>query len=87
MFHVVFCILLLLAIADRLHRLGKRELFFLLSFSCNYVVVLSGGFLLRLVLGIGYVILLWNSLGLPYNYFKICTDTQKTKIVELPSEK
>ena len=30
---------------------------------------LFGGFLFRLVLGIGYVILLWQPLGLPYNYF------------------
>ena len=27
------------------------------------------GFLILLVLGIGCVILLWHSLGLPYNYF------------------
>ena len=81
MFHVVFCILLLLAIADRLHRLGERELFFILrlSFSCNFV----GGFLRGVPLTLGawdrLRYLLWNSLGLSYNYFKICTDTQKTK--------
>ena len=42
MFHVVFCILLLaiymLAAVDQLPRLGKRELIYLLFFTCNYVV-------------------------------------------------
>ena len=42
MFHVVFCILLIvdymLAVADQLPRLGKRELICLLSFTCNYAV-------------------------------------------------
>ena len=54
---------------DQLPRLGKRELICLLSFTCNYVVFVCGGFLLLLVLGMGYVILLWHSLSLPYNYF------------------
>ena len=42
MFHVVFCILLLViympAVVDKLPRLGKRELICLLLFSYNYVV-------------------------------------------------
>ena len=49
--------------------LGKRELICLLSFTCNYVVFVWRGFLFLWVLGMGYVILLWHSLSLPYNYF------------------
>ena len=71
MFHAVFHILLLsilLAVADQLPRFWE-ELFFLLVFTCNYVVSLGRGNLFLLVLGIGCVILLWHSLCLPYNYF------------------
>ena len=53
---------------DQLPRLGKRELFFLLLFTCNYVVSVWRGFLFLWVFGMGYVILLWHSLSLPYNY-------------------
>ena len=53
---------------DQLPRLGKRELICLLSFTCNYVVFVWRGFLFLWVLGMGYVILLWHSLSLPYNY-------------------
>ena len=57
MFHVVFCILLLviytLAVVDQLPRLGKRELIF-----CYHVVSVRKGFLFFLVLGMGCVILL-----------------------------
>ena len=52
---------------DQLPRLGKRELICLLSFACNYVVFVWRGFLFLWVLGMGYVILLWHSLSLPYN--------------------
>ena len=45
---------------------GKRELIFLLSFSCNYVDSVRRGLFFLLVLGMGCVILLWHSLGLPY---------------------
>ena len=45
------------------------ELICLLSFTCNYVVSVWRGFLFLWVLGMGYVILLWHSLSLPYNYF------------------
>ena len=55
---------------DQLPRLGKRELICLLLFTCNYVVSVWRGFLFLWVLWMGYVILLWHSLGLPYNYFK-----------------
>ena len=47
----------------------KRELICLLLFTCNYVVSVWRGFLFLWVLGMGYVILLWNSLSLSYNYF------------------
>ena len=53
---------------DQLPLLGKRELICLLLFACNYVVSVWGGFLFLLVLGMGYVILLWHSLSLPYNF-------------------
>ena len=56
---------------DQLPRLGKRELSCLLLFTCNYVVSVWRGFLLLWVLGMGYVILLWHSLSLPYNYFVV----------------
>ena len=54
---------------DQLPRLGKRELICLLLFTCHYVVSVWRGFLFLWVLGMGYVILLWHSLSLPYNYF------------------
>ena len=56
---------------DQLPRLEKRELICLLLFTCNYVVSVWRGFLFW-VLGMGYVILLWHSLSLPYNYFELC---------------
>ena len=56
---------------DQLPRLGKRELICLLLFTCNYVVFVWRGFLFLWVLGMGYVILLWHSLGLPYNYLVV----------------
>ena len=55
----------------QLPRLGKRELICLLLFTCNYVVSVWRGFLSLWVLGMGYVILLWHSLSLPYNYLVI----------------
>ena len=47
---------------------GKRGLICLLLFTYNYVVSVWRGFLFLWVLGMGYVILLWHSLSLPYNY-------------------
>ena len=61
---------------DQLPRLGKRELICLLLFTCNYVVSVRRGFLFLRVVGMGYVILLWHSLSLPYNYFIIDNATQ-----------
>ena len=55
-------------VVDQLPRLGKRELICLLLFTCNYVVSVWRGFLFLWVLGTGYVILLWQSLSLPFNY-------------------
>ena len=48
----------------------------MLLFACNYVVSVRRGFLFLWVLGMGYVILLWHSLSLPYNYFGF-TDVYK----------
>ena len=56
---------------DQLPRLGKRELICLLLFTCNYVVSVWRSFLFLWVLGMGYVIILWHSLSLPYNYFEM----------------
>ena len=56
-------------VVDQLPRLGKRELICLLLFTCNNVAFVLRGFLFLWVLGMGYVILLWHSLSLPYNYF------------------
>ena len=53
---------------DQLPLLGKRELICLLLFTCNYVVFVRRSFLFLWVLGMDYVILLWHSLSLPYNY-------------------
>ena len=56
---------------DQLPRLGKKGLIFLLLFTCYYVVSVLRGLLFLLVLMMGYVILLWHSLSLPYNYFSV----------------
>ena len=66
-------------VVDQLLRLGKRELVCLLLFTCNYIVSVRRGFLFLWVLGMGYVILLWHSLSLPYNYF----DITKSRELEL----
>ena len=58
----------MLAVANQLPRLGKRELICLLAFTCNYVVSVPRGFLFLLVLGMGCVILSWHFLCLSYNY-------------------
>ena len=53
---------------DQIPRLVKRHLICLLLFTCNYVVSVWRGFLFLWVLWMGYVILLWHSVSLPYNY-------------------
>ena len=47
-------------------------------FTCNYVVSVWRGFLFLWVLGMGYTILLWHFMSLPYNYFDsyYCNVTQ-----------
>ena len=68
---VFFCCLFICkAVVDRLPRFGKRELICLLLFTSNYVVSVLRGCHFLWVLGMGYVILLWHSLSLPYNYSK-----------------
>ena len=57
------------AVVDQLPWLEEREIIFLLSFTCNYVVSVRKGFLFLLVLEMGCVVLLWYSLGLPYILF------------------
>ena len=74
---------------DQLPRLGKRELICLPLFTCIYVVSVWRGFLFLWVLGMGYVILLWHSLSLPYNYFAQyidcgCILEQNTKVMFTP---
>ena len=67
MFHVVLCSVagcLLYTVMDQLPRLGKRELVFLLLFTCSFVVSVLGRFLFLLVLGIYSTFLLWHTLGL-----------------------
>ena len=72
---MVSCCLFLVSefpeVVGQLPRLGKRELICLPLFTCNYVVSVWRGFLFLTVLGTGYVILLWHSLSLPYNYFSV----------------
>ena len=91
MFNVVFCILLLviymLAVVDQLPRLGKRELICLLLFTCNYIVCgfCWRGFLFLWVLGLGYVILLWHSLSLTYNYLAAAFDIDLKHVIRLKS--
>ena len=63
---------------DQLPRLWKRELICLLLFTCNYVVSVRRGFLFLWVPVMGYVILLWHSLSLPYNLFGIPCDVAVT---------
>ena len=46
---------------------GKRGLISMLLFTCYYAVSVWRGFLFLWVLGLGYVILLWHSLSLPYS--------------------
>ena len=48
---------------------GSKHKAYIEAISCNYVVSVWRGFLFLWVPGMGYVILLWHSLSLPYNYF------------------
>ena len=66
MFHVVVCILLIVIYIE-VTSVGEERANLSAIVSCNYVVSVRRGFLFLLVLGMGYVVLLWHSLGLPYN--------------------
>ena len=76
MFYVVLCIMLFYVailmsdLADYLlHRLGERDMFFLLLITRtlnNHVVSVQRSSLFLCVLGKGCVILLWHSLGLSF---------------------
>ena len=70
MSYFAFCCLLfyMQTVADQLPRLGMRELICLLLFTCNDVVSIQRGFFFRCVLVVGCVIILWQSLGLPYTF-------------------
>ena len=65
---------------DQLPLLWKRELICLLLFTCNCVVSVLRGFLFLWVLGMGYVILLWHSLSLPYDYFVPTFEVVQTRL-------
>ena len=56
-------------VVAQLPRLGKRANLSVVVVTCNYAVSVCRGFLFLWVLGMGYVILLWHSLSLLYNYF------------------
>ena len=49
---------------------NMKKISCLLLFTCNYVASVWRGFLFLWLLGMGYVILLWHSPSLPYNYFE-----------------
>ena len=66
-----FVVCLYVSVSGSLTSVGERELICLLLFTCNYVVSVRRGFLFLWVIGMGYVILLWHSLSLPYNSFDI----------------
>ena len=86
MYHVVFVffvVYLYVSGTGSITSVGKRELICLLLFTFNCVVSVQRGFLFLLVLGMGYVILLWHSLSLPYNYFD--TKLKVYKAVVLPT--
>ena len=65
-----------------LPRLGKRELICLLLFTCGYVVSVWRGFLFLWVLGVGYLILLLQSLSLPFNYFSFMVSSPNVNYVK-----
>ena len=57
---------------------GEERAIYLLLFTCNYVVSVWRDFLFLWVLGMDYVILLWHSLSLPYNYLDYSVLTSRT---------
>ena len=65
-----FVVCLYVSVSGSLTSVGEERANLLL-FTCNYVVSVRRGFLFLLVLGMGYAILLWHFLSLPYNSFDI----------------
>ena len=66
---VSFVVYLYVSSSGSITSVGEEALICLLLLTCNYVVSVRRGFFCLWVLGMGYVILLWHSLSLPYNYF------------------
>ena len=71
--------------SHELPRLGKRELVFLLLFTCSFVVSVLGRFLFLLVLGMDCAFLLWHSLGLPLIIQKLFCSCFFLSYFHLPS--
>ena len=63
----------------------ERELICLLLFTCKYVVSVRRGFLFLWLLGMGCVILLWHSQGLPYNYYLAFVANHLSFIITCPA--
>ena len=61
-YFVFFCWLFIISGSGSITSVGEER-------ACNYVVSVWRGFLFLWVLGMGYVILLWHSLSLPFKYF------------------
>ena len=74
MFRVVICIFFVFYLyvsgSGSIISVGEERAYLSAVFTCNHVVSVGRGFLFIWVLGIGYVILLWHSLSLPYDYFE-----------------
>ena len=66
---------------DRLPRLGGWFV------CCGCVVSVWRGFLFLWVLGMGYIILLWHSLSLPYNYFGTARAIDERQSLEVENKK
>ena len=49
--------------------------------TCNFVVSVWRGLLFLCVLGMGYVILFWHTLSLPYIYFVLCSQLRKSLVL------
>ena len=70
MLYFVFYCYLCVSCDGSVTLVGEERAIFLLAFT-YYMVSVRRGFLFVLVLGMGCIILLWHSMGRPYNYFKI----------------
>ena len=80
---MLFCFLLLIiAAVDQLSRLGKRELVFLLLFTCSFVVSVLWRFLFLLILGMGCAFFIVALPGPSVNYFTTENSSLKSSSVE-----